>query len=315
MPAVGSSSRSSFGSAREGPGDLEAALVAVGQVSGQLVVTPAEAHVAEPVPRPLVGFGLFAPLARQAEHCVERAGAEARVHADEDVLDGGHVAEQADVLERAPDAEGHDVAGPGAPEDAHPIEQPYVPAGPDDGREERGDEQSQRHQDEDLGEQVETARAGDQPEQQHQEWQDEPEERLGPRPHRPRNQPPVAELDGPIGRLEQTGDDVEERRLAGAVGPDQADDRALRDVEVDGPDGDEPPEPLRDPAGVKDQAAARRGGRRGHRLGGHDPVASRVSELANSAASSVTSRSSRRRLRLGKRPSGLSSIISTRARP
>ena len=47
------------------------------------------------------------------------------------------------------------------------------------------------------------------------------------------------ELDRARGRVDDPGDDVEERRLAGAVGPDDADDRALRDDEVDVADGDQ----------------------------------------------------------------------------
>ena len=46
------------------------------------------------------------------------------------------------------------------------------------------------------------------------------------------------------------GDHVEERRLAGAVRPDQRDDAATRDVEVDRVDRDQAAEPLRDLAGA-----------------------------------------------------------------
>ena len=61
------------------------------------------------------------------------------------------------------------------------------------------------------------------------------------------------ERDLAAGRVEDAGDDVEERRLAGAVGPDQADDRALRDREVDVVDGDQAAEALRDVLGVEEQ--------------------------------------------------------------
>jgi hypothetical protein len=51
------------------------------------------------------------------------------MHADEHVLERGHVREQPDVLERAAEA-GHDhVVGSGAPEDPDPEEDPLIPAG------------------------------------------------------------------------------------------------------------------------------------------------------------------------------------------
>ncbi len=61
---------------------------------------------------------------------------------------------------------------------------------------------------------------------------------------RPMRTPP--EVDRPVGRLGQAGDDVEEGGLAGAVRADEADDRALRDVEVDRAHGDQAAEPLGD---------------------------------------------------------------------
>ena len=48
------------------------------------------------------------------------------------------------------------------------------------------------------------------------------------------------------GRVVDPGDDVEERGLARAVRPDQADDRAARDVEADVVDRDQAAEPLGD---------------------------------------------------------------------
>src|SRR5204862_5630016 len=55
----------------------------------------------------------------------------------------------------------------------------------------------------------------------------------------------VAVEDGPAARrVVGAGQQVEDRRLAGAVGPDQADDRPLRDREVDVVDGDEAAEDL-----------------------------------------------------------------------
>ena len=55
---------------------------------------------------------------------------------------------------------------------------------------------------------------------------------------------PAVEDDAARGRLVDAGDHVEERRLAGAVGPDQAHDGALRDREVDVVDRDQAAELL-----------------------------------------------------------------------
>ncbi len=49
----------------------------------------------------------------------------------------------------------------------------------------------------------------------------------------------AVEVDVALRRRVQTGEHVEERGLAGAVGTDEGDDRAERDVEVDVVDGGE----------------------------------------------------------------------------
>ena len=48
--------------------------------------------------------------------------------------------------------------------------------------------------------------------------------------------------DGAVGRIQKAGDDVEGRGLAGAVGPDQADDLALADRKIHVRERNEPPE-------------------------------------------------------------------------
>ena len=58
------------------------------------------------------------------------------------------------------------------------------------------------------------------------------------------------------GRLVDAGEHVEERRLAGAVRPDQADDRALRHREVDVVDGDEAAELLAEPLGLEQRVSS-----------------------------------------------------------
>ena len=120
------------------------------------------------------------------------------------------------------------------------------------------------------------------------------------------------------GRVVDAGDDVEERRLAGAVRPDQADDRALRDREVDAVDRDQAAEALGHAAGRGGcrsslQGVARRRSSPGSVLGAGDspaPSAPPRRQLDSSATCS-----SRRRRWLGNRPSGRNSIISTRAMP
>ena len=119
------------------------------------------------------------------------------------------------------------------------------------------------------------------------------------------------------GRVVDAGDDVEERRLAGAVRADEADDRALRDVEADVVDRHEAAEPLRDvlraarsrsrrfaAARRSSVELARRRRRRATAVG--LPISAEVvggMELPLAASG------------LGNRPSGLNSIISTSAMP
>src|SRR5207244_3512450 len=102
----------------------------------------------------------------------QAAAPEPRVHADEHVLDRGHLREEADVLERAADARLRDRVGR-------------------------------------LGRDVDSV-----------------------------------EDDRPGGRLVDAGQHVEERRLPRAVRADQADDRALRDREVEVVDREETAELL-----------------------------------------------------------------------
>ena len=108
-------------------------------------------------------------------------------------------------------------------------------------------------------------------------------------------------------RRVEAGDHVEEGRLAGAVRADQADDRALRDREVDLVDRDQAAEALGDLAGLEDRPGA-------------------IAARADAAGAVVARRSpgdrrGRRRAarpcaaRSGRCPSGRSSIISTSARP
>ena len=85
------------------------------------------------------------------------------------------------------------------------------------------------------------------------------------------------------GRDVVAGDHVEERRLAGAVGADERDDRAARDVEVDVVDRQQPAEPLGHPARLDQQRGVV------HRAGLH--VARQVVHGHSRRASSIVSAS------------------------
>ena len=176
------------------------------------------------------------------------------MHADEDVLQGGHVGEQPDVLERPADAGYDHVVGTGALEDPEPYQQPGIPRRSDDGRDQGRDEQTEAHQDQDLDLLRAAARGRGQVGQApgKEGWQD-PQDGLEPAAFRRSDDPLPQELHLPGGRLVESGDYVEERGLAGAVGPDEASYRALPDFEVDASDGDESAESFRESHGAQDR--------------------------------------------------------------
>src|SRR5581483_6290607 len=96
---------------RQGAGDLEAALVAIGQVLGNLVGPVAEADQMEQVARSLPRFTLLARDPGRPEDGADRPGLQPAVHPDQHVLQGGHVVEQPDVLKRPGDAACGDLVG------------------------------------------------------------------------------------------------------------------------------------------------------------------------------------------------------------
>jgi hypothetical protein len=102
------------------PRDLQAPLVAVGEVHGQLVVL-AQADEAQQLTRAVVGRLLLAAVERRVQHHAGEPRTQPRVHADLHVLDRRHRPEQLDVLERARNAGlGHEVrplGGDVAPEE------------------------------------------------------------------------------------------------------------------------------------------------------------------------------------------------------
>src|SRR5712691_1677591 len=153
--------------------DLQPSLITIGQIAGDLVRAGAQPHAVEqiggPSPQPALDVLEVATTGQD----ITQAERDARVHADEDVLDGRHVVEEPDVLERATDAECGDLIG------AKPDERAALP----------------RHR-------------------------------------------------AVVGRVE-AGEDVEERRLARAVGPDDGGDPAV-EREIDAIDRGETVEALGD---------------------------------------------------------------------
>jgi murein DD-endopeptidase MepM/ murein hydrolase activator NlpD len=75
--------------------------------------------------------------------------------------------------------------------------------------------------------------------------------------HPPHSTRAVTPLDAALGWLEGAGQDREERRLAGAVGPDERYRLAASDVEAGRRKGDDAPVPARDPARTQEEGAQR----------------------------------------------------------
>ena len=88
----------------QGPGDLQPALVAVGQVLAQGVPVAGEADEGQQLGGPGLRLPLLPAEGGPPADGGEHPGPGAAVAADEDVLQGAHLGEQADVLERPGDA-------------------------------------------------------------------------------------------------------------------------------------------------------------------------------------------------------------------
>ena len=213
---------------RERPGDLQPALVAVRQVLGQLVVLALESDELEELLGALARRHLLGPVARRREERVDPGRLEPGVHPDEDVLQRGHVREEADVLERPAQPGDDHVVGSGAPEDPEPGQLALVR------RRARSppitSEQEQQRGSSTKIPMISSASAAPAiarstvmipamgagrtqttgSSQARREWAII---------FSPRNSIDAG------GRVVDAGDDVEERRLAGAVRADQADDR------------------------------------------------------------------------------------------
>ena len=98
-----------LGLGRQRAGDLEAALVAVGQVLGELVGLVRQTDEVQPLAGLVLGVRFSSALNFGVRNTAPMGPAvRARVAPDHDVLERGHVLEQADVLERARDAQSRD---------------------------------------------------------------------------------------------------------------------------------------------------------------------------------------------------------------
>src|SRR5256886_14422793 len=93
-----------FRSGRERAGDLQAPLVAVGQVPGELVLLSAQADERQQLARPYAGPALFRDHRRRSEHGARDAGGEPAVLAPQRGLEHGPVLEEPDRPEGARDA-------------------------------------------------------------------------------------------------------------------------------------------------------------------------------------------------------------------
>ena len=127
---------------------------------------------------------------------------------------------------------GDDVVGPGAANDADPREPVLVPR-----RARDGDHEHHHHNGQGDGQGDEDARlAGpgtkEQPDDDGKRGRDQPRHALEPDSARPCDQYSAPERDRSSRGVDDPGDHVEERRLAGPIRPDDADDPAGRDDKV-----------------------------------------------------------------------------------
>ena len=170
-------------------GELEAPLVAVRQVLGELVLPATEPDQAQQLAGPLGGALLLALLTARGDEVVDHVRAELQVHADEHVLERRHVLEQPDVLEGAAHPGRHDVVRAGAAQDAEAGQEDRVP-GRADGRDHEGRHERERHADGGQDDPVIAGAAGAEGDRQHPDEQrrNDPQDRLEPDPARSRDE-------------------------------------------------------------------------------------------------------------------------------
>ena len=297
----------------ERAGDLEAALVTVWQVLRQLVVATLQPDEGQQLPGLDPGGLLLTPVARGREDGVDPARTELRVHPHENVLHRRHVLEQTDVLEGPAEAVDDHVVRPGALEDPEPDEETLIPRRPGHADEEDDHQREDREREPDDDRAVTPALDAEADRQQrHQERGQDPHDGLEPASYRSGDDASAGKVDLTGGRVVDPGDDVEERRLARAVRPDEADDRLLGDRELDVVDRDEAAESLRDTRGFEEAHSVPPASLAAP---GAAPMAPAISPPPSPSSNSSATWSSCRRRWFGNRPSGRNNIISTRATP
>ena len=91
----------------QGARDLEPALQAIGQIlGGHICIGAAQAHEFEQIQGLGMRLGFFLHGRLGVEDLAQQVGVQADMLADQHILDGGHIGEQANVLERAGDPQG-----------------------------------------------------------------------------------------------------------------------------------------------------------------------------------------------------------------
>ena len=89
---------------RERAADLQPPLFAIGEIARQHVAASAQPDEVQQAQRLLVRRALVAHGVRRAQHRTPPGGAQVQMHSDQQILDCGDVAEQADVLIGAADS-------------------------------------------------------------------------------------------------------------------------------------------------------------------------------------------------------------------
>ncbi len=234
----------------EGARDLEPPLMSVRQVAGEVVAVVVELDELEQLVRALARLAPLAPEQRRAQHDVPEAGLELGVHPHQHVLEHRHLREQPDVLERARDPRRGDHVGRAPRAVPH-----HVGAGA------AYQQPTQERQQSAVGRQIDEER----PQvahrlavrkrllvdevgldhgfpdrlqidgEHHAERGQEPDQRESDHGASGERRAQIAPLeqDGALAGLVDAGDGVEDRGLAGAVGPDHRRDPARLDFEVD----------------------------------------------------------------------------------
>ena len=242
----------------ERPRDLEPALVAVGQVAWRARCPCPAARRARAAPRPAVSASFSSlPHPRRAEQRVRQVAVAHGVCIPTRTFSTAVMFWNRRMFWNVRPTPACDhVVGAGAAEDPEPLELLLVPDRPDDREQQRSPRAASMrdHAGREAGRRrCPLSRRRGSPRGRRR--------RSTAAPTRATHRDPLAggrssagrwNVDLARGRVDDAQQDVEERRLAGAVGPDEADDRSFRDREVDLVDRDQAAEPAGDLARDED---------------------------------------------------------------